>query len=140
MTTIFTIGHSNKSEELFLDALRQHKIDRVIDVRSRPYSRWCPQFNREYLGLFLAAFDINYDWRGYNLGGLAANTDYRDTIKWVYERASDETIVLLCSEADYKKCHRFLMLTPDLVGLGAEVIHITYENVRDDTRDLLSLF
>jgi hypothetical protein len=39
-TTIYTIGHSNKSEEDFLDAIRSYGIDRVIDIRTKLYSRW----------------------------------------------------------------------------------------------------
>lgn len=124
---IYTIGHSNVSAEKLLERLRTYEIDRVIDVRSRPYSRWCPQFNKNQLEVVLAADDINYDWRGNNLGGLDVNTDYEKTLQWVFDRAAYESIVLMCSEASYLKCHRYSVLTPDLAALGAELVHISYK-------------
>lgn len=124
---IYTIGHSNKSTEILLERLKAYEIDRVIDVRTKPYSRWCPQFNRNQLEHSLGEADINYDWRGGNLGGLDENIDYQQTVQWVYDRAEHEKIVLMCSEADYRKCHRYAMLTPSLEALGAELAHITYK-------------
>lgn len=124
---IYTIGHSNVSGEKLLEKLKEYSIDRVVDVRTKPYSRWCPQFNREELAYALAANDINYDWRGNNLGGLEVNVDYGKTLQWVFDRAEYENIALMCSEGSYLKCHRYSMLTPDLEQLGTEVIHISYE-------------
>lgn len=124
---IFTIGHSDKSTVVFLARLIDYQIDRVIDVRTKPYSRWCPQFNRNQLEYSLAEVDINYDWRGNNLGGLSVNVDYDKTLQWVFDRAEYENIALLCSEGDYRKCHRFRMLTPSLEALGAELVHISYK-------------
>lgn len=123
---IYTIGHSNVSTEKLLETLLQYKIDRVIDVRTKPYSRWCSQFNRVVLERSLAEADINYDWRGSNLGGLGVNVDYDKTLQWVFDRAEYENIALMCSEGNYKKCHRYAVLTPDLEQLGAELIHLTY--------------
>jgi Domain of unknown function DUF488 len=124
--TIFTVGHSNKSIDVFLERLRDYGVERVVDVRTKPYSRWCPQFNRELLEQSLASIDVNYDWRGNNLGGLGNNVDYEQTLQWVYERAENENIALLCTEGDYRKCHRYLTLTPDLERLGAMIFHIGY--------------
>jgi len=125
--TIFTLGHSNKSLAVFTERLKTYEIDRVIDVRTKPYSRWCPQFNRNQLEQSLAEADINYDWRGNNLGGLGVNVDYEKTIQWVLDRAEYENIALMCSEADYQKCHRYSMLTPDLECLGAKLVHISHK-------------
>ena len=49
MPELFTIGHSTHLWEKFLELLRQHRIQAVADVRSSPYSRRNPQFNRETL-------------------------------------------------------------------------------------------
>jgi uncharacterized protein (DUF488 family) len=124
--TIYSIGHSNVSVAVFAERLWAYKIDRVIDVRTKPYSRWCPWANKDQLAYALAELDINYDWRGSNLGGLGVNMNYEQTIQWVFDRAEYENIVLLCSEGDYRKCHRFSMLTPSLEALGAELVHIGY--------------
>ncbi len=125
--TIWTIGHSNVSGEMLREKLRSYGIDRVVDVRSRPYSRWCPQFNREALEYSFAEADINYDWRGRSLGGLLENKGYEEAIQWVFDRAEYENIALMCSEGNYLKCHRYSMLTPDLELLGAELVHISYK-------------
>ena len=45
--TIYTIGHSNIVSERFVDLLRLHLIQLLVDTRSQPYSRYAPQFNRE---------------------------------------------------------------------------------------------
>lgn len=125
---IYTIGHSNVSTERLIEKLMANGIERLVDVRSSPYSRWCPQFNREPLQQRLADFDINYDWRGSNLGGLGINVDYDKTLRWLYERAEYESVVLMCSEGDFRKCHRYRVLTPDLEQLGASLVHINYKD------------
>ena len=43
---IFTVGHSNHSLERFLQLLAGARITAIADVRSRPHSRWSPQFNK----------------------------------------------------------------------------------------------
>jgi uncharacterized protein (DUF488 family) len=58
--TIYTIGHSNHSGEAFLALLHQHEITCLVDVRSQPYSRYNPHFNREALALSLKAAQIGY--------------------------------------------------------------------------------
>jgi uncharacterized protein (DUF488 family) len=124
---IWSIGHSTKSADELLERLNTYGIGRVVDVRTHPYSRWCPQHNRGQLSHFLAQHDINYDWRGLNLGGKAENVDYDVTLQELVSLADNEHIVILCSEGSYKKCHRYTMLTPDLERLGVSVAHIDYD-------------
>lgn len=57
--TVFTIGHSTHSQEQFLGLLRRHGITAVCDVRSQPYSRMNPQFNREALEQLLLGNGIH---------------------------------------------------------------------------------
>lgn len=123
---VYSIGHSNVSLAGFAKRLVAYKIDRVIDVRTKPYSRWCPQFNKDQLAYALAELDINYDWRGSSMGGKAVNVGYDEAIQWVFDRAEYENIVVMCSEGNYRKCHRFTMLTPSFEALGAEIVHISY--------------
>lgn len=47
--TIFTIGHSNHSLDTFLEFLLRNEIAALADVRSAPYSRFNPQFDRDTL-------------------------------------------------------------------------------------------
>ena len=70
--TVFTIGHSTHPIEEFISLLKAASITVVGDVRSRPYSRMNPQFNREPFRNALAAAGIRYVFLGAELG---ARTD-----------------------------------------------------------------
>ena len=65
---IYTIGHSTHSMDAFISLLEKHHIDAVADVRSVPYSRWQPQFNRESLQSALGDHAIAYVFLGKELG------------------------------------------------------------------------
>ena len=69
MKELFTIGHSNHSLERFLELLGSQGIEAVIDVRSAPYSRYCPQYNKDALEKSLKAAGIEYIFLGKELGG-----------------------------------------------------------------------
>src|SRR5437016_11023018 len=66
---IFTIGHSNRPIDTFVDLLRSNGVLRVLDVRTVPRSRHNPQFNQETLPNFLEAVQIAYTHLP-GLGGL----------------------------------------------------------------------
>ena len=48
-TTIYSIGHGNKKIEDFIGELKSFKIQFLLDIRSKPYSKWNPQFNQAAL-------------------------------------------------------------------------------------------
>lgn len=123
---VYTIGHSNKSLETFRTRLEQHSIQRLVDIRTRPYSRFCPWFNKNSLAEHLERHGIIYDFRGNNLGGLGENINYNETIVEIVELAKIQRIAIMCSEADFKKCHRHTMIESDLIKRGVEVEHIVY--------------
>ena len=60
MSQLFTIGHSNQSQEEFLAMLCRHGVNCVVDVRSVPASKYTPQFNTEELRRFLKHNDVQY--------------------------------------------------------------------------------
>lgn len=120
----FTLGHSNRAFSEFLHVLQTNQIDLVVDVRTYPRSRFCPHFNRRYLEQHLSANGIQYTFKGHNLGGLADNVEYEETIDELVDIALDLNICLVCSEKDYLKCHRHDMLTPSFTERGVELIHI----------------
>lgn len=140
---IFTIGHSTHSIEDFLGLLRQHRIDCVIDVRSTPYSRRVPHFNRERLQAILRADGILYAHMPEEFGARKNNPELLDPDKKVnFDRVRETKvfragierikrgaeqgyrIALMCSEADPFDCHRFSMITYQLVKEGLTVQHI----------------
>ena len=66
---VFTIGHSTHPLDRFIALLKQHNITALCDIRSRPYSRMNPQFNRDNLKKSLEEKDIVYIFLGKELGG-----------------------------------------------------------------------
>lgn len=122
---IFSIGHSSRGFSEFLKILKDNEIDIIIDVRTFPRSRFCPHFNRKKLDETLSAEGIEYQFKGNNLGGLDENENYEETIDELIELArTGKNVCVMCSEKDYKKCHRYEILTPSFEERGVEVIHI----------------
>lgn len=138
---IFTIGHSNHSFERFGELLRQHNITAVGDVRSAPYSRSHPDFNREFLKTKLAEAGIAYVFLGRELGArpegaqfyqegrvqyrvLAQSPLFRTGLDRVVKDAQSRRLALLCAEKEPLECHRTLLVGRELVELGASVVHI----------------
>jgi len=125
--TIFTIGYSNKRIGDFISKLKEHKIETVVDVRSRPYSRWNPKFSRTSLETILNLHSIKYLYKGNNLGGLDDNVDFETAIDEVVSLSSTVSLVVMCTEGEPEKCHRFLTLTPRFEERGVYVKHIRWE-------------
>jgi len=142
--TIYTIGHSNTTLVRFLDLLTNHGIEVLIDARSQPYSRFSPQFNRTSLNTALGQRGIVYRYLGDKLGGrpkdpqyrlphgqvdymrLAVAPIYREGLRQVQEQASEQRTAVMCSEADYRRCHRYWLITRSLIAEGVEVYHILH--------------
>ena len=140
-TGILTIGHSNHSLDGFLTLLSKYRVTAVADVRSAPYSRFRPHFNRKALEASLDARGIRYAFLGRELGGrpddpacyeggrvdyerVAATRGFRDGIARVIDAASRHRIALVCAEKEPLDCHRTLLVARALDAAGATVEHI----------------
>lgn len=66
---IYTIGYGSRDLDAFLAALRRYDIGYVVDVRTAPYSRFKPEYNKETLAAALQAAGIRYIFLGDQLGG-----------------------------------------------------------------------
>lgn len=125
---LFSCGHSNKPIAIFLDVLKKHGIDVLVDVRTLPVSRFCPHFNQKALQETLAKETIKYLYRGKNLGGRGVNVEYEEAIDELVDMAKKGAkVAVMCSEGDYHNCHRYSTLTPSFEERGATVEHIEYE-------------
>jgi len=126
--TVYSLGHSSVPIGLFILKLSQNNIDTVIDVRTNPMSRFCPQFNRNALESALFTKNILYLYRGKNLGGKGVNVDYEKTIDEISEMVKRGiSVCVLCAEKDPKNCHRHTLLQPSFKKRGIETSHILYD-------------
>lgn len=138
---VYTIGHSNITQESFIEILKSFKIQLVVDVRSSPYSKYVPYFNRENINKSLKENNIRYLFLRNYLGGkpkdekyykddkvdydLIAKTEhYKEGIVKIMTLNREDNLVLMCSEEDPKSCHRHNLITQSLLKKGFEVIHI----------------
>ena len=139
---LFTIGHSNIRTEEFLDLLSQHGVEVLVDVRTAPYSRYCPQFNRPELQQAIEAAGLRYQFAGKALGGkpaderlrgddgapdydkIAASALYQDGLSELLSLAAEHCVAIMCSEADPDHCHREKLIARSLRARGVEVNHI----------------
>ncbi|WP_374467058.1 DUF488 family protein [Ferrovibrio sp.] len=123
---IYSIGHSNHPAERFADLLRRHGIRQLADLRSKPASRYVPQFNRAALQALLDRAGIDYRWFGESLGGKprAVEPDFQHGIAALIDWAAQGPTVMMCAEADPRHCHRTHLVTPALLLRGVSVVHI----------------
>ena len=146
MATIYTIGHSTRTLDELIEALKAHSIQTLADIRSFPMSRRLPHFNRESLEKALPETGIQYIWMK-ALGGrrrkiredspnvALRNDSFRNYADYMltgdFQRAIGDLIKLaehsrtayMCAERVYFHCHR--MLVSDwLVAHGHDVQHI----------------
>lgn len=142
MGTVYTVGHSAHLSEVFSELLAKHAIQVLVDVRSAPYSRYAPQFDRELLQRGLHEVGIKYLFLGRELGGRPNNQAYYDSDGHVlYSRVTTDAafvsgierlergmaeyrVALMCGEEDPAHCHRRLLVARVLIERGHEVLHI----------------
>lgn len=130
MPTIYTIGHSNKPIEQFIELLANAGVKTLVDVRSKPASRWSPQFNRANMAHELPLAEIKYEWRGNNLGGFGGNVFQDESLNELTERVfAGESIAVCCSEQSHKDCHRKSMLEPEFTRRGLDVEHLQWKGL-----------
>ncbi|MGM7697149.1 DUF488 domain-containing protein [Microbacterium sp. A84] len=147
-TLFFTIGHSNRPLEEFVELLKESAITQVLDVRKLPGSSKYPQFNEDALGASLnergidlirldaltgrrpvnrdVPFEVNGWWENrsfHNYADHARSTEFRDALDALREQGAAHQTVLMCSEAVWWRCHRRI-ITDHLLARGDDVLHI----------------
>jgi len=158
MNKLYTIGHSNHELERFLHLLKMHAITAIADVRSSPYSKFNPQFNREVLQKVLKENRIAYVYLGSELGPrsedpacyVAGKVQYRrlagtDLFLQGVERLlagmKSYRIALMCAEKDPISCHRMILVCRAIRSESIEIGHIledgSIEPLGDSERRLM---
>jgi len=140
MKPIKTIGHSNHPIERFVSLLKAGAVERLVDVRSMPWSRRFPQFGRERLAKSLAEAGIDYVWEGEALGGkpkdgggydaLAARPDFKDAVGRLIDESDGRSVCLMCAEKEPLDCHRTVLVSRRLAERGAEIEHLLADGKR----------
>ena len=147
-SVVLTIGHSTQPQERFIATLRDHGVTALSDVRSTPYSRMNPQFNREELKQALKAAGIAYVFLGKELGArsgdpscyeqgrvqyrrLAKSALFQAGIERVKTGSRTHRVALMCAEKEPLECHRAILVARELVGQGSSVEHILSGGVRE---------
>lgn len=149
---IYTIGHSTHSVDHFVRLLVHNGVTAVADVRSRPYSRMNPQFDRESLREVLAHEDIDYVFLGAELGArtedrgcyvdgrvqysrIAETKAFRLGLDRLVKGIEQYRVALMCAERDPLVCHRTILVCRHLVSRGVESEHILEDGRLEPRRD-----
>lgn len=149
VSELWTIGHSTRPIEEFIELLQTHGIQILVDVRMTPYSRRNPQFHSDALAKSLADAGIQYrhmpalggrrktrpdsvnvGWRNESFRGYA---DYMQTREFwnalddLMATAQGLPAAIMCAEAVPWRCHRTL-ISDALVSREWTVRHILSAN------------
>jgi uncharacterized protein (DUF488 family) len=136
-----TVGHSNLQAARFMDLLTSAGVTAVADVRSVPFSRWCPWFSGKALAERLAGERIAYLALGDALGGrprhpalyrngvadyeaMAARPEFAAGLARVLDASARQRVCFLCAEREPLDCHRCLLVGRALCERGMTLGHI----------------
>ena len=158
---LFTVGHSNLSIADFISLIARYDIEAIADLRSHPYSRYLPHFNRDLLKFELLKAGIKYVFLGNELGARPKDLSCYINGKAVYKKIADSdafksgiariiagidkyNISLLCSEKEPINCHRTILIGRYLQQLNLKIAHIideqTIESQSEVEHRLLDLY
>jgi uncharacterized protein (DUF488 family) len=149
VATLYTIGHSTRTLDELVSALKAHGIETLVDIRAFPMSRRLPHFNREALEHSLQEQGIRYIWMkalgGYrkatrkdsphtalrnasfrNYADYTLTPEFDRAITELLELASTSRTAYMCAERVYFRCHR-MIVSDWLLAHGHEVLHIDAE-------------
>lgn len=152
--TVYTVGHSTHSMDRLIEILKANEISEIIDVRSQPYSRFQPQFNRSDIEVPLRAAEISYLFLGNDLGArssdtscyvngrvqyqrIAATNGFGRAIDRVLIESESNRVALMCAEKEPLECHRTLLVGQALYSQGVSVVHIHSDGRQEKHSDAL---
>ena len=149
-TPLLTVGYGSATLDAFLALLVREGMAYLIDVRSKPYSRYKPEFNREALAARLAEANVRYVFMGDQLGGLPddptcytdGKVDYEKVRAMPFHQKGIERlrtaqeqglgVALMCACGKPEKCHRSKLIGVSLQRAGIPVVHLDQQGRRLD--------
>ncbi|MDF3843526.1 DUF488 domain-containing protein [Pseudomonas citronellolis] len=154
----FTIGHSNRSLEAFVELLREPGVGLLVDIRKVPRSASNPQFNADTLPGALADCGIAYEhlaalgglrgkarglpaqvngfWDNrsfHNYADYALSEQFHEGLEHLLEAGRQRRCAIMCSEAVWWRCHRRIV-SDYLIARGETVFHIMGEGRLEPAR------
>ncbi len=142
-TSIYSIGHGNKKIKDFIAELKAFNIEYLLDIRSKPFSKWNPQYNKSSLEKELEKNNIRYVFVGKQLGGLPEDRACYDLNgKVIYDiiktkdffkeglsrlttaNAKKINLAIMCSESKPEECHRSKLIGQELLRKDISLNHI----------------
>ncbi len=158
-STIYSIGHGNKSIDVFIEELRSFGIEYLLDIRTKPFSKWNPQFNQAPLKLELEKCGIAYVFIGDSLGGLPDDESCYDNNRIVmYDVIKEKDffkqglkrliianekeikLAIMCSESKPEECHRSKLIGEELRKNNISLNHIISNNRMKSQETVMSEF
>jgi uncharacterized protein (DUF488 family) len=141
---LFSIGYSNIPADRFIAMQRAAGVSAIADVRSTPFSRFCPWFSAKNLAPLLAASGIGYTTYGVELGGrpndpalyrdgiadfeaMARQASFQAGLDRLVAEAARSRLCMMCSEREPLECHRCLLIARALAARGLTVGHILHD-------------
>lgn len=152
--TVWTLGHGQRSFDEYVEMLTDYDIDVVVDVRSKPLTRFTPHFNRARLHPALEELGLRYVYLGDRLGGMPDRPEFYDAeghtlyapiaraswfvdgIAQVEGLAGAHTVALTCLEEEPERCHRHMLIGKALVDDGVAVGHIRHAGYSETQAEL----
>ena len=137
-----------------MELVYQHEIEVVADVRSSPFSRFNPQFNRRVVERAMGDAGKQYLFLGEELGGrpdgeqfydygghvlygrLAKSPLFESGLVMLTNEAEQSRVAIMCSEDDPAECHRFLLITRVIHDWGIGVTHIRGDGTTQRTEEI----
>ena len=146
---IYTVGHSTHTFEQLLSLLKRHEITAIADVRSQPYSRLNPQFNKEPFKMALRESGLSYVFLGAELGArtddascyvngkiqyelLARTSGFQRGLDRLRQGTEKNRIAIMCAEKEPLACHRTILIARRLREQNISVSHILDSGILEE--------
>jgi uncharacterized protein (DUF488 family) len=145
---VYTVGHSTRSIEAFVELLQAADVQMLIDVRSIPRSRTNPQYNLDTLPEALEGWQIRHRiipelggrrsretdvapqvngfWTNqsfHNYADYAMSPAFRRGLDQLMDLSAETACAIMCSEAVWWRCHRRI-IADYLIAGGRTVLHL----------------
>ncbi len=155
-STLYSIGHGNKKIAEFEQELLSFGITYLLDIRTKPYSKWNPDFNQDRLQTLLNQVHIKYVYMGNVLGGMPQDTSCYTDGHIDYAKMSEKDfftqglkrliiagqksikLAVMCSESDPAMCHRSKLIGQELLKNHIVMNHIVGINKKKNQYEVIN--